>query len=164
MWEGKDVSEGLATMKVRTFREGDEAAIKQLITSILNKEFQLEKRAYSETDLDMISKVYCGDRNTFLIGEVDHQIVGTVAIKEDDRHTALLRRLFVDPAHRGKKYGARLIDEALAFCRNKGYKKVVFRGTAGMSAALRLIRRKGFLEAEKICFGEIEMILFALSL
>ncbi len=151
-------------MKIRPFQEGDETAIKELITSILNEEFQLEKRAYSETDLEMISKVYSGERNAFLIGEVDREIVGTVAIKEDDRRTALLRRLFVDPDYRGKKYGSRLVDEALAFCRNKGYKKVVFRGTAGMSAALRLIRKKGFLEAEKIRFGEIEMILFALSL
>lgn len=151
-------------MKIRPFQKGDETAIKELITSILNEEFQLEKRAYSETDLEMISKVYSGERNAFLIGEVDRQIVGTVAIKEDDRRTALLRRLFVDPAYRGKKYGSRLVDEALIFCRSKGYKKVVFRGTAGMSEALRLIRKKGFLEAEKIRFGEIEMILFALSL
>ena len=151
-------------MKVRSFCAEDKAAVKELITSILNKEFQLEKRAYSDTDLDMISQIYSGDRNTFLIGEVDHQIVGTVAIKEDDRHTALLRRLFVDPAYRGKKYGSRLIEDALTFCRQKGYKKVVFRGTAGMSAALSLIQKKGFSETERIRFGEIEMILFSLSL
>ena len=151
-------------MKVRPFHAGDEGAVKQLISSILNKEFLLEKKVYSDTDLDMISEVYSGERNVFLIGEVDHRIVGTVAIKEDDRHTALLRRLFVDPAHRGKKYGSCLVEEALAFCREKGYKKVVFRGTVSMSVALRLIQKKGFWETERIHFGEIEMILFSLLL
>ena len=151
-------------MKVRSFHAGDEDAVKQLISSILNKEFQLEKKIYSDTDLDMISEVYSGERNAFLIGEVDHHIVGTVAVKEDDRHTALLRRLFVDPAHRGKKYGSRLLEEALVFCREKGYKKVVFRGTVSMSVALRLIQKKGFWETERIHFGEIEMILFSLLL
>ena len=151
-------------MKIRTFQDGDETAIKALIHSILNGEFQIEKKAYSESDLDMISKVYSGERNAFLIGEEDRKIIGTVAIKEDDRHTALLRRLFIDPSYRGKKYGSQMVDEALSFCRAKGYKKVVFRGTVGMAAALGLIRKKGFSEAQKISFGEIEMIVFTLSL
>jgi len=151
-------------MNVRPFRKEDEGAVRQLISAILNKEFFLEKKAYSETDLDTISEVYSGKRNIFLVGEVDHTIVGTAAIKEDDLETALLRRLFIDPTHRGKKYGSQLVDQALAFCRQKGYKKVVFRGTAGMTAATGLIRRKGFLEVERFRFGEIEMIHFSLSL
>ncbi|MBI4436942.1 MAG: GNAT family N-acetyltransferase [Candidatus Omnitrophica bacterium] len=151
-------------MNVRPFRKGDEDAVRQLITTILDEEFFLEKKAYSETDLDMISEVYSGNRNIFLVGEVDYRIVGTAAVKEDDRDTALLRRLFVDPAHRGKKYGSQLVDQALAFCKQKGYKKVIFRGTVGMAAAMGLIRRKGFSEVEKLRFGEVEMIHFSLSL
>jgi len=151
-------------MKVRSFREGDEAAVKELVSTILNREFLLEKKAYSDTDLNMISKVYTGSRNIFLIGEVDDQIIGTAAVKEDDRDTALLRRVFVNPAYRGKKFGSRLVDEALQFCRQQGYKKVVFRGTTGMSAAISLIRKKGFSEIERLRFGEVEMIHFALNL
>lgn len=151
-------------MRIRPFGEGDEQAVQRLISSILDKEFQLEKKAYSDTDLNMILKVYSGDRNIFLVGEVDHKIIGTVAIKEDDRGTALLRRLFVDPAYRGKKYGSRLVDDALQFCRAQGYKKVVFRGTVGMAAAMGLIRKKGFLEVERISFGDVEMIHCALRL
>lgn len=151
-------------MKIRPFREEDKASVKRLILSILDEEFQMERKAYSDTDLDIISKVYSGKRNIFLVGEEDHHIVGTVAIKEDDPETALLRRLFVDPAHRGKKYGSHLVEEALQFCRREKYKKVVFRGTAGMTKAIALIQGKGFLERERIRFGEIEMILFTLVL
>jgi len=151
-------------MKVRAFQETDQTAIKTLITSILDQEFRLVKGAYSETDLNMISKVYSGARNIFLVGEADHEIIGTVAIKEDDQETALLRRLFVDPTHRGKKFGSHLVDEALKFCRDHHYKKVVFRGTVGMSAAIGLIQKKGFSEADRIHFGPIEMILFTLHL
>ena len=151
-------------MKVRSFREEDEAAVKELIGSILNREFLLEKGAYSDTDLHMISKVYMGSRNIFLVGELDHQIIGTAAVKEDDPETALLRRVFVDPAYRGKKFGSRLVDEALQFCRQQRYKKVVFRGTTGMSAAISLIQKKGFYEIERIRFGDVEMIHFTLSL
>ncbi|MFH1858019.1 MAG: GNAT family N-acetyltransferase [Candidatus Omnitrophota bacterium] len=151
-------------MKVRSFQEEDAPAVKALINRIMDEEFQLEKHAYSGTDLDMISQVYRGARNAFLVGEENHHIVGTVAIKEDDRDTALLRRLFVDPACRGRQCGSLLVDEALQFCRKEGYKKVVFRGTAGMSAAMGLIRKKGFSETERIRFGAIEIILFSVRL
>ena len=151
-------------MKVRVFREEDTALVKALISTILDKEFQMEKQAYSDTDLNTLSKTYSGERNIFLVGEEDQQIIGTVAIKEDDQETALLRRLFVDPAYRGKAYGSTLVDKALQFCRKEGYKEVVFRGTAGMSAATRLAQKKGFAEAERIRFGEIEIILFSLKL
>ncbi len=152
------------TMKVRSFKAEDQQAVKKLITSILDQEFQLERKAYSDTDLNMISETYSGSRNTFLVGEVNQKIIGTVAIKEDDRETALLRRLFIDPAHRGKQYGSQLVDEALTFCRKQGYKKVVFRGSASMSAALALGRKKGFAEVERLPFGPVEMIHLVLQL
>lgn len=151
-------------MNIRPFQEKDGEAVKTLISDILDQEFQLVKSVYSDTDLNTISKTYSGKRNTFFVGEVDRRIIGTVAVKEDDRETALLRRLFVAPAFRGKDLGSRLVDEALRFCREKGYKKVVFRGTKGMSAASSLMRRKGFREAERIRLGEIEMIRFVLHL
>ena len=70
----------------------------------------------------------------------------------------------MDPDYRGRKYGSILVEKALQFCRKKGYKKVVFRGTAGMSAAAGLIQKKGFSEVERIRFGNIEIILFTLRL
>ena len=151
-------------MKVRPFQKKDEEAVRGLISTILNQEFQLEKKAYSDTDLMTVAETYSGKRNIFLVGEEDARIVGTIAVKEDDKATALLRRLFVDPAFRGRKFGTQLVDEALQFCRKQGYKKVVFRGTVGMSAASALIRKKGFLEVERIRFGGIEIIRYGLGL
>lgn len=151
-------------MLIRSLQQQDEEAVRDLIFSILNEEFLVEQKVYPVTDLDAIEKHYRGPRDTFLIALEEHRIVGTVAVKEDDVKTALLRRLFVDTAFRGKKYGSQLVDRALAFCREKGYKRVAFRGTASMEKALALMQRKGFTERERVCFGEVEMILLQLSL
>ena len=150
--------------EIRVLRKGDEGAVRTLILGILNREFSVDQKAYPLTDLEAIQSHYRGPRDTFLIAEVDHRIVGTVAVKEDDEKTALLRRIFVDSAHRGKGLGSRLVEQALAFCRKKGYRQVVFRGTARMEQALSLMRHKGFIEKERIPFGEVEMIHFRLTL
>ena len=151
-------------MLIRPLRSQDEEAVRDLILSILDGEFSVEQKAYPATDLDTIEKHYRGPRDVFLVALEDRRIMGTVAVKEDDAKTALLRRLFVDPAYRGKRYGSQLVDRALAFCRGKGYKRIAFRGTVSMNRALGLMQRKGFTEKERIRFGEVEMILLNLDL
>jgi len=151
-------------MHIRPFDPKDGPAIRDLILTILDQEFSVEKKAYPPTDLDAIEHHYRGPRDIFLVAEEDRRIVGTLAVKEDDTGTALLRRLFVDAAYRGKRIGSQLVDRAIAFCRERGYKRISFRATTGMTKALALMRRKGFEEKEKLAFGEIEMIHFNLPL
>ena len=151
-------------MVIRPLQKQDEEAVRDLIFSILDEEFSVEKKAYPVTDLDAIEKHYRGPRDIFLVAVEDGRIIGTVAVKEDDAKTALLRRIFVDEIYRGKRYGSQLVDKALAFCREKGYRRVAFRGMASMEKALALMKRKGFLEKERIRFGEVEMIHFNLTL
>ena len=151
-------------MLIRPLQSQDEKAVRDLIFSVLDQEFSVEQKAYPATDLDAIETHYRGPRDVFLVALEDRRIVGTVAVKEDDAKTALLRRLFVDRSYRGKRYGSQLVDQALAFCRGKGYKQVAFRGTTSMDKALGLMQRKGFAEKERIHFGEVEMILLKLNL
>ena len=151
-------------MLIRPLERKDEEAVRDLIASILDEEFALEKMAYPVTDLEAISEHYRGPRDSFFVAVEDGRIVGTVAVKEDDSKTALLRRIFVDASYRGKRFGSQLVERALAFSREKGYKRIVFRGTASMTQALALMQRKGFSEKERIRFGEVEMILLNRSL
>ena len=151
-------------MVIRPLQRQDEEVVRDLIFSILDGEFSVEQKAYPLSDLDAIEKHYQGPRDIFLVALENQRIVGTVAVKEDDTKTALLRRLFVDRADRGKRYGSQLVEAALAFCREKGYKRVAFRGTTSMEKARALKRRKGFTEKEKIRFGDVEMILLHLTL
>ena len=82
--------------------------------------------------------------------EEDGSIVGTVGVKEDGIDSALLRRLFVDLKHRKKGYGSELLDKAISFCKDKGYKAVYFRCTDRMKDAMNLCVRKGFKEIEAL--------------
>ncbi len=136
--------------KLRTFTKNDAQGTKDLILSILTKEYPFDKNAYSDSDLEKIDEVYGGPKDAFMVIEDDGDIVGTVGIKEDSKDTALLRRLFVDLKHRKKGYGTELLDRAIDFCREKGYRLVYFRCTDRMSDAMKLCMKKGFKEIEAL--------------
>ena len=136
--------------KFRVFNKSDAKGAKELILSILTKEYPFDKNAYSDSDLDRIDEVYGGGNESFMVIEDNGQIVGTIGVKEDSKDTALLRRLFVDLKHRKIGYGTELLDKAIDFCREHGYKRVYFRCTDRMSDAMKLCLKKGFKETEAL--------------
>ncbi len=138
---------------IRRFEAKDASGAKDLILSVLTKEYPFDKSVYSDSDLDRIGEVYGGKKDFFLVSDDNGAVVGTVGIKEDDADSALLRRLFVSPGHRRHGIGSALLDEALLFCRKEGYKRVIFRCTDRMREAIGLCEKKGFREIESIDMG-----------
>jgi N-acetylglutamate synthase-like GNAT family acetyltransferase len=136
--------------KLRIFNKNDAKGTRELILSILTNEYPFDKNAYSDSDLDRIDEVYGGPKDSFILIEDNGQIVGTVGVKEDTKDTALLRRLFVDLKHRKKGYGTELLNKAIDFCKEKGYKNVYFRCTDRMGDAMKLCIKKGFKEIESL--------------
>jgi len=151
-------------MRIRKLTETDGPKVKELILSILEKEYPFDRKAYSDTDLENICASYGGARDTFFVIEKDNKIIATAGIKEDSSNTALLRRVFVDPCERRKGYGANLLDETIKFCRDAGYKELVFRTTSKMVQAIELCKKKGFKEIEKIDLGGFFIHKFTLTL
>ena len=135
---------------LRLFKKEDAEGVRSLILNILSKEYPFDKSAYSDSDLYKISETYGGKRDAFFVIETGGEVVGTVGVKEESSSEALLRRLFVNLKHRKKGYGSGLLNKAIDFCRDKGYKKMYFRCTDRMSEAMRLCLKKGFKETEKL--------------
>jgi GNAT superfamily N-acetyltransferase len=147
-------------MQIRSFQPTDSSSIKSLISSIMNKEYPGDEKAYEYGDLDDIAGAYGALKEKFLVVEEDGEIIGTVGIKQDGDTTALLRRLFVHPSHRGRDIGLMLVDTALDFCKMNGYKLVVFRATSSMSSAIKLLTKKRhFQESQRLPFNDIEVIM-----
>ncbi len=149
---------------LRVFREEDADGVKNLILTILSKEYPFDKSAYSDSDLNKIGETYGGNMDSFFVIEENKKIVGTVGVKEETRSEALLRRLFVDSGRRKKGYGASLLNKAIEFCKDKNYKKIYFRCTDRMSDAMRLCIKKGFKETEKLEVGGFGIHKLELSL
>jgi DNA-binding MarR family transcriptional regulator/GNAT superfamily N-acetyltransferase len=78
------------------------------------------------------------------IAEMDGARVGCVFVVKENKTTAKLRLLLVEPAARGTGLGRRLVDECVAFARAKGYRKLVLWTHAHLAAARHIYQAVGF--------------------
>jgi GNAT superfamily N-acetyltransferase len=85
------------------------------------------------------------------IAELDSERAGCVfCVPGDDPHTAKLRILLVDPRARGHGLGGRLVDRAIEFAREAGYRRMQLWTNHPLAAARRIYVSRGFaLTAEE---------------
>jgi len=83
-------------------------------------------------------------RDCMLICEQDGLPAGCIAITHADEATAQLRFFFLEPAARGQGAGRLLLDQAVDFCRQKKYDRIVLWTFSTLPAARHLYGNKGF--------------------
>lgn len=83
-------------------------------------------------------------REAAWIAELDGERVGCIFCVAADEQTAQLRILLVDPAARGRRLGARLVDECLAFARRAGYARIRLWTNHPLVAARGIYLSRGF--------------------
>lgn len=151
-------------MEAREYKYEDSQEVKNLILSILEKEYPFDRSVYRDTDVNDVSGTYGGKGNAFFVIEKDKKIVGTVGIKKDAPQSALLRRLFVDENHRKRGLGTMLLKRAIDFCKSSDYKEIIFRATDRMSQAMRLCKKMGFKEKDDLEVSGFRIHRFVLKL
>jgi GNAT superfamily N-acetyltransferase len=78
------------------------------------------------------------------IAEQGGQRLGSVFLVRKSANTAQLRMLILTPQARGQGLGARLTDEAIAFARERGYKKIVLWTNSILLSARGIYAKRGF--------------------
>lgn len=90
----------------------------------------------------------------FWVASVDEKILGSIAIDgiNFDSKGAHLRWFIVTPENQGYGIGKILLEEAIEFCRKKGFGRVYLWTFAGLDAARHLYEKYGFRLC-KLCEG-----------
>jgi ribosomal protein S18 acetylase RimI-like enzyme len=89
------------------------------------------------------------DRDRLWVAERGGRLIGCVAIVGTSEAEAQLRWFLVDPSARGLGLGKALLREALAFCRERGYRSVFLWTVSALTAAAHLYRSAGFRKVEE---------------
>ena len=89
------------------------------------------------------------ERDRLWLAEAEGRLLGAIAIVGRDEGAAQLRWFLVHPDGRGRGLGRRLLDEALAFCRDAGYSSVFLWTVSPLIGAARLYTAAGFRKTEE---------------
>jgi GNAT superfamily N-acetyltransferase len=85
-------------------------------------------------------------RDGIWLAKSEEQIVGGIVI--DGIHAegegAKLRYFIIDPAYQGRGIGNRLMDAAMSFCKQVGFKRVYLTTFSGLTSARHLYEKYGF--------------------
>jgi GNAT superfamily N-acetyltransferase len=72
------------------------------------------------------------------------QIIGGIFIVGGDPDGARLRWFIIDPAYQGRGLGNRLMEAAVAFCKERGFRRVYLTTFAGLDTARHLYEKFDF--------------------
>ncbi len=137
-------------MNIRPYAAADRDEVLALVASVL-REYGFDANVGGvERDLADVAAGYGGARAGFWVAEVDHVVVGTVAIRPKEGSTCELKRLYVASSARGRGVGRALYAHAESFARAAGYERIWLDSSRRFAEARKLYERNGFTLLEEL--------------
>ena len=129
--------------------EGDLKAARRLFRAYVEGlDFELDFQDV-EAEMDVLPGPYAPPDGAILLAEVEGEPAGVVALQPlDDADACEMKRLYVEPEHRGQGLGRALAEAIIAEARELGYDVMRLDTVASMIPARRLYRSLGFDERD----------------
>jgi ribosomal protein S18 acetylase RimI-like enzyme len=101
---------------------------------------------------------------TFLVAESAGVIEGSVGVTPGSGGTCEMNRLWTRPGHRREGLGRALCEASMAAARDLGFRRMILDVVPERTAAIRLYRSLGFVDAPPLHDYPFEMLPLALDL
>ncbi|MDO9566829.1 MAG: GNAT family N-acetyltransferase [Candidatus Desulfaltia sp.] len=116
-----------------------------------NWNFGFSFEAKVATELSEFLGRYDENRDSFWVALLDGRVEGSITIDgiHAQKEGVHLRWFIISDVLRGRGVGNRLINTAVGFCKNKGYKQAYLWTFEGLDAAKHLYEKSGFKLVEQ---------------
>jgi GNAT superfamily N-acetyltransferase len=133
---------------VEPYANGDRDGVVRVVLGIQRDELGVPITLDDQPDLADVPAHYQRGRGGFWVAR-DGGVVGTIGLLDTGGEVAL-RKMFVDPAYRGRAHGTaqRLLDALLSHARSKSVERIWLGTRPEMHAAHRFYERNGFVRVD----------------
>jgi GNAT superfamily N-acetyltransferase len=145
--------------KVRKFNRRDSQGVIKLISNIIVNEFKFELEIDTlDSDIFCIEEHYNKSAGgCFWVAEHGHntndnnQIIGTIAIRnlKQFESTCELKRMYVVREFRRLGIGQKMLETAIDFAKNFGYKRVILDSSKYLDEARTLYLKNDFVDIQR---------------
>ena len=131
-------------IRVRLAVADDHSALQELFTAGL-VEGQV-RGSDTGADIENLQDAYFSDdgESAFWVADTDSTVIGMIGVQNTSEGEAEIRRLRVREDFRRRGVGAKLMEQALTFCRHHGYLKVTLDVRIERGPAIALFEKFGF--------------------
>ncbi len=134
----------LAKVSMRLADDDDHAAVRNLFLDGMIEGYVADND--TGADMENIAEAYFSDEghSALWVADYDESVIGMVGVQKTADHGAEIRRLRVRADYRRQGLGAKLVEQALSFCRHHGYLKVTLDVRIERGPAIALFEKFGF--------------------
>lgn len=159
-----DSSATRAPVRIRSFKRDDLPVCSKLYREGLIGGRVAEND--SALDIDDIEQAYmCSPECHFWVGEGDGgEILGMIGVQGHEQGVGEIRRLRVAQEHRRRGIGTALMEQALKFCRDRGYIKIALDTFMEREPAIKLFEKFHFRHSRTRNVNGKEVLHFYLDL
>ena len=135
-------------INIRAIVEQDDPVIAKIVRDVLT-EFGANRPgfAWQDPELDYMTRAYTPDGRSYMVVEVNGQVVGGGGIGEfecDQAKVCELQKMYLLPNTRGLGLGKLLMDALLQEARMAGYQQCYLETLSSMDQARELYKKTGF--------------------
>ena len=143
-----DIILSVKTVKIRSYKSGDASGVIEIIREVFIDEYCWSPFFLREAIMTMrkMLMTMVPSKELFLVCESEEGLCGAMFLKRADKDTVFIRWFFVKKEFRKLGIGKGMLDMALQFSRDVGYRKVKLNTVGDLHRAIELYRKAGFLE------------------
>ena len=134
-------------LRLRIVSNADSAAVREMVFGVLGEYGLKPDPRATDADLDDLEATYAarGGRFDVLVSE-SGEVLGSVGLYPDphDPATVELRKMYLHRSVRGRGWGRRLLEHALAEVRRMGFRRMTLETASVLKEAISLYIRHGF--------------------
>lgn len=152
-----------AKTEIRLIQPADDCHIARVIRDV-SAEFGLTADkgfTVADPDLDRLFELYSAPDSAYWVIEHDGVVVGGGGVAPllcSEADVCELQKMYFMPVIRGMGIARNLAVQAMAFARQRGYKRCYLETTASLTRAIRLYEHLGFehIDAPMGCTGHVD--------